>query len=186
MTTQTPDAPAAPHLYLLILHEPYWPPHSAREVNATIVAAATLLHRHVLQPDGLHIHTLLSHRRREPGEIVPLATLTHELAEAGWGHAGEWEHVTTDLLALTRLGECHGHTVAMPAVQRALLCSGPDAQITSFNPHTGARETHGPAERARLLHSLTDHVRQAEVARPLWAGDTLLPKPPPGPDDFEA
>jgi hypothetical protein len=90
--TQPEPSPAVPTLdvYLLFAHEPYYPA-AAREINTTVVAAASLLHPRVRQPDGARIHDRLVHGRR-PGEIVPLSTLTHELdGGARWPEVGDWE-----------------------------------------------------------------------------------------------
>ncbi|GHC88418.1 hypothetical protein [Streptomyces flavofungini] len=183
MHTYQPPTPTTPRLYLLFVHEPYWPPQGTTEVNATIVAAATLLHPRVLQPDGLRIHDLLSSGQRKRGEIVPMATLTAELGDTGWRNVAAWERVAVDLLTLSRFGDCHALSVALPAVDRALLCNGPDVTINSFDSASGNCEVHGPADRESLLRTLTEWLRQAEAERPLWPGDTLLPKPHPGTQD---
>lgn len=76
-------------LYLLFAHKPYYPGPGTREINTTLVTADTLLHPQVLQPDGARIHDLLT-RGRQPGEIIPLATLTHELnGGADWAIVGQ-------------------------------------------------------------------------------------------------
>ncbi|MER7056586.1 hypothetical protein [Streptomyces sp. NPDC000351] len=62
-------------VYLLFAHEPYYPGPGAREINTSVVAADSLLHPHVRQPDGVCIHDLLT-TGRQPGEIIPLATHT--------------------------------------------------------------------------------------------------------------
>ncbi|GHB72015.1 hypothetical protein GCM10010377_73220 [Streptomyces viridiviolaceus] len=64
-------------VYLLFAHEAYYPAPS-QEINTSLVAAASLLHPRVRQPDGTRIHERLT-RGRRPGEIVPLSTLTDEL-----------------------------------------------------------------------------------------------------------
>jgi hypothetical protein len=87
----------AADFYLLFAHEPYYLGHDAREINTTVVAAESLLHLRVRQPDGARIHDLLVQGRRS-GEIVPLATLTHELdGGARWPEVGDWEAVTAGL-----------------------------------------------------------------------------------------
>ncbi|GGV63366.1 hypothetical protein GCM10010277_69490 [Streptomyces longisporoflavus] len=163
-------------IYFLFAHEPYFPPHGLREVNCTIVAAATLLHRHVRQPDGARIHRLLHTGPRTDKELVPLATLTHELEGGdGWAEVGDWEKVVADLLALTRFGSCDSLGLALPALERALVCSGPHSRVINLNPETGQRETHGPDQRAALLATLTHNLHTAQEGRQLWPGAGLLP-----------
>lgn len=86
-------------MYLLFAHEAYCPT-PGREINTSLVAAATLLRSRVRQPDGTRIHERLT-RGRHPGEIVPLAMLTHEL-DGGmlWPQVGDWRGSTADLLQL--------------------------------------------------------------------------------------
>ncbi|MFI9772597.1 hypothetical protein ACIHJG_38015 [Streptomyces sp. NPDC052415] len=86
------------NVLLLFAHEPYHPGPGTREVNTTVISAASLLYAQVHQPDGVGIHDLLT-RGRRPGEIVPLSTLTHELdGGALWPQVGDWEAVTSDLV----------------------------------------------------------------------------------------
>ncbi|MEU6680879.1 hypothetical protein [Streptomyces sp. NPDC046925] len=163
-------------IYFLFAHEPYFPPHGLREVNCTIVAADTLLHPHVRQPDGARIHRLLHTGPRTEKELVPLATLTHELdGGAGWEKVGDWEKVVDDLLTLTRFGSCDSLGLALPALERALVCSGPNTRVLNLNPATGQRETHGPEQRSAVLATLTDNLRAAQEGRQLWPGAGLLP-----------
>jgi hypothetical protein len=163
-------------IYFLFAHEPYYPPHGLHEVNTTIVAADALLHTHVRQPDGVRMHRVLNQGQRMDGEIVPLATLTHELdGGAGWAMAGDWEKVVNDLLALARFGSCDSVGLALPALERALMCSGPHTRVINFNPDTGQRETHGPQQRAAVLATLTENLHEGQAGRELWPGAGLLP-----------
>ncbi|MEU5281119.1 hypothetical protein AB0G87_32465 [Streptomyces asoensis] len=76
-----------------------------QEINASLVAAASLLHPRVRQPDGARICDRLA-RGRRPGEVVALATLTHELAGGRrWPEVGDLEAVTADLLQLIQVGK---------------------------------------------------------------------------------
>lgn len=151
-------------VYLLFAHEPYFPPNGMREVNATIVAAGALLHSRVRQPDGARIHRLLHNGRRIDREIVPLATLTHELdGGAGGVQIADWEQVSADVLALTRLGSCDSFGIGLPSLARALLCSSPHSQVVDYNPETGRREVHGPEQREAVLTALSGHLRTARV-----------------------
>lgn len=162
-------------IYFLFAHEPYFPPHGLREVNCTIIAADTLLHPHVRQPDGARIHRLLHTGQRTDGEIVPLATLTHELdGGTGWHRVGDWERVVHDLLTLTRFGSCDSLGLGLPALERALICNGPKSQVINCNPDTGQREVHGPEQRSAVLAALGKQLSAAAAERPLWPGGGLL------------
>ncbi|MEV6758418.1 hypothetical protein [Streptomyces sp. NPDC051214] len=163
-------------LYFLFAHEPYYPPHGLHEVNTTIVAADTLLHPHVRQPDGARMHHYLHQGQRTKGEIVPLATLTHELdGGAGWEQTAHWEKVVDDLLALARFGSCDSLGLGLPALERALMCSAPHTRVINCNPDTGQRETHGPDQRAAVLATLTENLQTTQAGRALWPGAGLLP-----------
>ncbi|MFD3923079.1 hypothetical protein [Streptomyces sp. NPDC058595] len=145
MTPQT-ESP-----FLLFAHEPYYLEQDWREVNTTIVPALALLHPEVRQPDGRRIHALLLQRRR-PGEVVPLATLTHELSGgADWPLVGDWEQVTADILHLVRRGTGEALNLRLAEVDRALLCSGPKADVLIFHPLLQRAVAFGPSDRARAL-----------------------------------
>lgn len=76
MPQPQPESSPAVHtqdVYLLFAHEPYYPGPGTQEINTTVVAADSLLHPQVLQPDGTRIHDLLT-QGRQPGEIIPLST----------------------------------------------------------------------------------------------------------------
>ncbi|SNX55666.1 hypothetical protein SAMN06272735_0080 [Streptomyces sp. TLI_55] len=116
------DAPArTTGTYFLFAHEPYYPSLGTQETNTIVVAADTLLHPQVQQPDGARIHELLTWART-PGEIIPLSTLTHELGGgADWHQVGDWETVTTDLVHLVRAGKCDTLSLGLPEVGRSGL-----------------------------------------------------------------
>ncbi|MGW5640968.1 hypothetical protein ACWEWQ_40675, partial [Streptomyces sp. NPDC003832] len=161
-------------VYLLFAHEPYYPA-GAQEINTTVVAAGSLLHPRVRQPDGARIHNLLVHGRRS-GEIVPLSTLTHELdAGARWPEVGDWETVTEDLLQLVRDHDCDALSLGLPDIARALVCAGPRSEFYAVNPASGTRRTHGPTERIEALVEIGRHLARAEAGSPLWPGNGLLP-----------
>lgn len=103
-----PDVRTA-DVYLLFAHEPYHPGPGAQEINATVVTADTLLHPQVQQPDGARIHDLLT-RGRQPGEIIPLATLTHELNGGATGRRS----ATSNVSPRTWSSSC-GRRCAMPS-----------------------------------------------------------------------
>ncbi|MFF0737779.1 hypothetical protein ACFYVK_39975 [Streptomyces chartreusis] len=126
--TQTPcdDLVRTRDVYVLFAHEPYYPSDGTQQVNATVVAGDALLHPQVRQPDGARIHDRLT-RGRRPDEVVPLATLTHELGGgADWLYVGDWEMVITDLVQLVGTAECDALSLGLPEIARALICTGPN------------------------------------------------------------
>ncbi|MEV2196581.1 hypothetical protein AB0I02_37240 [Streptomyces phaeochromogenes] len=162
-------------VYLLFAHEPYYPGPGTQEINTILVAAASLLHPWVRQPDGARIHERLT-RGRRPGEIVPLATLTHELnGGAGWLQVGDWERVTTDLVQLVRAGECDALSLGLPEIARALICTGPHSQVRAFDAVAGEFIAYGPEERAAVLAEVGTFLACLVAEQDLWPGDGLLP-----------
>ncbi|MER6678546.1 hypothetical protein [Streptomyces sp. NPDC000983] len=173
---QPEPASVAPALgsYLLFAHEPYYPA-DAHEINTTVVAAASLLHPRVRQPDGARIHDLLV-RGRRPGEIVPLSTLTHELdGGARWPELGNWEAVTEDLLQLVRDHDCDALSLGLPEIARALVCAGPRSEVQAVDPASGTRRVYGPAERLEVLVEVGRLLARVEAGSPLWPGSGLPP-----------
>ncbi|MFC8349802.1 hypothetical protein [Streptomyces sp. NPDC057280] len=161
--------------YLLFAHEPYYPGPGTQEINTTVVAADTLLHPQVRQPDGARIHERLT-RSRTPGEIIPLSTLTHELGGgSGWPQVGDWETVTTDLVHLVRAGECDALSLGLPEIGRALLCTGPNSHVRLFAPAAGQVIAYGPQERAAVLAEVDKFLTGLVAEQAFWPGDDLLP-----------
>ncbi|WP_328974089.1 hypothetical protein [Streptomyces canus] len=149
--TQPGDAARTADVYLLFAHEPYYPGDDTQEINTTLVAAGTLLHPQVQQPDGAWIHHRLT-QQRQPGEIVPLSTLTHELGGgADWPAVGDWEKVTTDLVQLVRTGDCGALSLGLPDIARALITAGPHSHVRAFDAVADELITYGPKERAAVL-----------------------------------
>ncbi|RRR76721.1 hypothetical protein EHS43_30040 [Streptomyces sp. RP5T] len=172
--TQRDDEAGSTEVYLLFAHEPYYPDAGTQEINTTVVTAASLLHPHVLQPDGARIHDRLT-QGRTPGEIIPLSTLTHELdGGAGWPWVGDWETVTTDLVQLVRQGECDALSLGLPEIARALLQAGPDTHVCAFGG-AGQDITYGPQERAAVLAKIAVFLTALVAERAFWPGDGLLP-----------
>lgn len=166
-------------VYLLFSHEAYYPA-AAQEINTSLVAAASLLHPRVRQPDGARIYDLLT-RGRRPGEIVPLATLTHELdGGTRWPEVGDWEAVTEDLLQLIQDGECDALSLGLPDIARALVCSGPHSEVRVYDPAAGRHQAYGPAERIKVLVEVGRQLAWAEAGCALWPGDGLLVPANPG------
>ncbi|MER5698860.1 hypothetical protein ACWDBO_45115 [Streptomyces mirabilis] len=166
--------PVRDDVYLLFAHEPYYL-DDTREINTTLVPAASLLHTGVLQPDGAQIHDRLT-RGRRPGEVVPLAILTHELdGGAGWYKVGDWEIVTEDLVGLVRAGKCGALSFGLPEIPRALICTAPHSHVRSFDPLAEQSITYGETDRAAILAALSERTTEARAAHRLWPGDDLLP-----------
>lgn len=169
------DGPAqrTSEVYLLFAHEAYYPA-AAQEINTSLVAAASLLHPRVRQPDGARIYDLLT-RGRRPGEIVPLSTLTHELGGGAlWPEVGDWEAVTADLLQLIGDRHCDALSLGLPDIARALVCSGPHSEVRAYDPAAGRCQTYGPAERIEVLVEVGKQLAWAEAGCSLWPGDGLL------------
>jgi hypothetical protein len=149
----------AREVYLLFAHEAYYPT-SAHEINTSLVAAASLLHPRVRQPDGARIYGRLTRGRRQ-GEIVPLSTLTHELdGGAHWPQIGDWEAVTTDLLQLILNRECDALSLGLPDIDRALVCSGPHSMVRAYDPVARRYQMYGPADRAEVLTEIGRHLKR--------------------------
>ncbi|MFI9605054.1 hypothetical protein ACIHCX_35445 [Streptomyces sp. NPDC052043] len=160
-------------VYLLFAHEAYYPA-AAQEINTSLVAAASLLHPRVRQPDGTRIYDHLT-RGRRPGEIVPLATLTHELdGGARWPEVGDWEAVTADLLQLIQDRQCDALSLSLPDIARALVCSGPHSEVLVYDPAVGRHQAYGPAERIEVLVEVGRQLAWAEAGCALWPGEGLL------------
>ncbi|MFG2257299.1 hypothetical protein [Streptomyces mirabilis] len=178
MTQPEPDhAVRTADVYLLFAHEPYYPGPRAQEINTTLVTAASLLHPRVRQPDGAQIHERLIQGRR-PGEIIPLATLTHELnGGADWPAVGDWESVTADLLQLVRVGECDALSLGLPEIARALICTGPHSHVRTYDAAADQFIAYGPTERAAVLAEVEMVLAPLVAEQALWPGDGLLPPP---------
>ncbi|WP_427168813.1 hypothetical protein ACQF4J_47150 (plasmid) [Streptomyces sp. C1-1] len=162
-------------VYLLFAHEPYYPGPGVQEINTTLVAADTLLHPRILQSDGTRIHALLT-QGRQPGEIVPLATLTHELnGGADWPAVGDWERVTVDLVHLVQTERCDALSLQLPEVARALICTGPNSQVRAFDAAAGEAIVYGPDERTKVLTEVGTSLTGLTAEQPFWPGDGLLP-----------
>jgi hypothetical protein len=162
-------------IYLLFAHEPYYPGPGTQEINTTVVAADTLLHPRILQPDGTRIHDLLT-QGRQPREIIPLATLTHELnGGADWPTVGDWERVTADLVHLVQTQRCDALSLGLPEVARALICTGPDSQVRAFDAAAGEFTVYGPDDRAKVLTEVGMFLTGITAEQPFWPGEGLLP-----------
>ncbi|MGK3943332.1 hypothetical protein ABK046_33445 [Streptomyces caeruleatus] len=168
------SAPRSPDVYLLFAHEPYYPGPGSQEINTTIVAADSLLHRKVCQPDGARIHDLLT-RERQPGEIVPLSTLSHELGGgAAWPTVGDWERVTTDLVQLVHAGDCDALSLGLPEIARALVCAAPHSHVRAFDAAAGEFIDYGPEKRPAALAEVRAFLDSIVAEQDLWPGDGLL------------
>ncbi|MFC4943317.1 hypothetical protein [Pseudonocardia sp. GCM10023141] len=169
---------AQPDVYLLTAHEPYTDPRHPVPINSLIVHALTLLHPDVPQPDGGMMYRCLTefpHRR--PGEIVPVSTLTYELAGGDlWPQIGDWEAVTDALVAVSRASRCDAMTLGLPQIPFFLLSMGPYTNNVLHRPD-GTTEHRGPEHRQHELDTLAEHLRQFRASGPLWPGDNLVTPP---------
>ncbi|MET8411738.1 hypothetical protein ABZV34_27195 [Streptomyces sp. NPDC005195] len=164
-------------VYLLFAHEAYYPHSGSQEINTTVIAADTLLHPQVQQPDGARIHDILT-RGREPGTVVPLATLTHELAGgANWPEVGDFVRVTTDLVTLVQMQLCDALSLGLPELARALICIGPGVhqEVRTFDASAGDFTAYGQDARAAVLAEVSRLLAVITPERPFWPGDGLLP-----------
>ncbi|MEU6495725.1 hypothetical protein [Streptomyces sp. NPDC046984] len=161
-------------VYLLFAHEPYYPGPGAREINTTVVAANSLLHPQVHQPDGARIHDRLTQGRKQ-GEIVPLATLTHELnGGADWPAVGDWEAVTADLLQLVRSEHCDALSLGLPEIARALVCTGPNSYVRAYGAADCDFMPYGPTERTTVLDEINTFLADLVAEGDLWPGGGLI------------
>jgi len=165
-------------VYLLAAHEPYVEARHPVPINFTIVAAASLRHPHVLQPDGGMIYRCLTEfPNRHVGEIVPLSTITFELAGGDlWPQVADFEAGIEDVVALARAGGCDAVPLGLPQVAAVLLNNGPQTVITLHRPDGGTEQV-GPAHRQAELDKLTAQVRAYAEQAPFWPGDHLVPAP---------
>ncbi|MFC9627386.1 hypothetical protein ACFTXM_48125 [Streptomyces sp. NPDC056930] len=162
-------------VYLLFAHEPYYPGPRTQEINTTVVAADSLLHPQVRQPDGARIHDLLTQGRQQ-GEIIPLSTLTHELnGGADWPAVGDWERVITDLVRLVYSGDCDALSLGLPEIARALVCTGPDSHVRAFDAAADEFIDYGPAARAAALAEVGALLNCVVAEQTFWPGEGLLP-----------
>ncbi|MET7852672.1 hypothetical protein ABZT48_31495 [Streptomyces avermitilis] len=145
-----------------------------QEINTTVVAAGSLLHPRVCQPDGVRIHDLLT-QGRQPGEIIPLSTLTHELnGGADWPAVGDWERVTTDLVRLVHFGDCDALSLGLPGIARPLVCTGPHSHVRVYDAAADEFIDYGPAARAAALAEVGAFLASLVTEQDLWPGDGLL------------
>ncbi|MFE1840718.1 hypothetical protein [Streptomyces sviceus] len=173
--SQPEDAARTTDVYLLFAHEPYYTGDGTQEINTTLVAAASLLHPQVQQPDGARIHDRLT-QRRNPGEIVPLSTLTHELGGgADWPSVGDWEMVTTDLVQLVHARECDALSLGLPEIARALITAGPHSHVRAFDAAADEFIAYGPNDRAAVLTEVDRFLAVLVAEQDFWPGDGLVP-----------
>lgn len=70
-------------VYLLFAHAPYYPGPATQEINTTVVAADSLLHPQVCQPDGARIHDLGTAARRDHSAVDPHSRTARRCRLAG-------------------------------------------------------------------------------------------------------
>lgn len=170
--TSTPD------VYFLALHEPYTDQQHPVPINATIVHAATLLHPALPQPDAGRIYRCLTEfPGRVAGSLVPLSTLTFELAGGAlWPRIGDWEAVVDRLVGLTRAQGCDALRLGVPEVAAVLLSGGPNTRQV-LQQAGGGQVILGASDRQLQLEELSGHVRAFVAQGPFWPGDGLVAPP---------
>lgn len=165
-------------VYLLAVHEPYRSPQHPVPINATVVHARTLLHPDLPQPDGGRIYRCLTEfPGRTHGCVVPLSTLTYELAGGAlWPQVAQWQSVIEALVALTQAGGCDATPLGLKSPAEALLTNGPNTEVTVVDPF-GERTKLGPRDRQREIAQLERSIREFVEGGPYWPGDALVAPP---------
>jgi hypothetical protein len=166
-------------VHLLTVHEPYRDVDHPGPINATIVHALTLLHPRLPQPDsGLVYRCLTEFPGRTPGCLVPMSTLTFELAGGRlWPRIADRQKVSDAVVDLARLQACDALPLGLSPDVESLLAGGPASTVTVHRPDGSALRLDG-VDRQRHLDELTAAVRSFVAQAPFWPGDDLLPPPP--------
>jgi hypothetical protein len=117
--------------------------------GATIVAAASLHHPGLPQPDGQRLFDLLTrHPDRHPGALVFLSDLSAELAGQGlsWPQVGiDYEAVTDGLVTLHRRGTVRALRLAeLSELAITMIASGPHVRVYVAAPNGGPPELLDP------------------------------------------
>jgi hypothetical protein len=153
-----PMPPPLEDVYLLFLNRPPddVPPGDG---GATIVAAASLHHSELPQPDGLRLFDRLARDpTRHAGALVFLSDLTAELANEGltWPEVGiDYEAVTDGVVALHRRRALRAlRLTQLSDVAVTLLASGPHVQVQ-------VAECDGQS--SKLLDPILFQVRREEL-----------------------
>lgn len=165
-------------VYLLALHEPYESSEQPASINATIVHARTLLHAAVPQPDGGRMYRCLTEApMRQPGELVPVSTLTYEL-EGGalWPQVADWEKVVAAVTYLGRHRHCDAIPLPLDPIASTLLANGPMTAVRAFEPN-GTEHVLGWQERQETIDALVSHIRRFSAEAPFWPGEPLVAVP---------
>jgi hypothetical protein len=151
-------APPLGDVYLLFLNRPPddVPPGDG---GATVVAAASLHHPELPQPDAQRLFDRLAlHPARHPGALLFLSDLTAELADEGrtWPEVGiDYEAVTNQLVTLHRRRAVPAlRLTQLSDVAITLLASGPNVRI-----HLAASAS-GPS---KLLEPIIFKARREEL-----------------------
>lgn len=166
------------NVYLLMVHEPYVLHEGAPPINATLVAAESLLLAAVPQPDGGRIfRCLIQDGWRSRGSIVPLADLTFEL-DGGrlWSQVGDWEAVTESLVLLSRENRLDALRVNLPPVDVLSVVHHAGATV-HLHHADGSSGVLDPRHRQQVLVGLAGHLATFLAEGPLWPGEPLTPVP---------
>ncbi|MFI1401071.1 hypothetical protein [Streptomyces sp. NPDC020681] len=64
----------------------------------------------------------------------------------------------------------------MPAIDRALICSGPQTRVRTLAARGGHPTDYGPLDRAAVLSRIKEQLdRIVRQGGPVWPGDGLRP-----------
>jgi len=172
---------AVDDVYLLTLHEPYQTAEHHVPINATIVHALTLLHPQVPQPDGgLMYRCLTEFPGRTPGCLVPVSTLTFELAGGQlWPEIADWQQVSQAVVQLARTRACDAMPLGLPQHMAVVLVGGPNTTANLHRPD-GSTLVLAGSDRQGYLDELTAAIRTVTADGPFWPGDYLV-RPPAQP-----
>ncbi|MER7692781.1 hypothetical protein [Streptomyces sp. NPDC097610] len=105
------------------------------------------------------------------GELGGGTDRRHRLAPG----VGDWEAVTADLLQLIRTDGCDALSLGLPAIARALVCSGFHSRVWAYDPPAEQHSTYGSADSVEVLVEVGRQLTRAGAGCALWSRGGLLP-----------
>lgn len=172
-----------PDVYLLAGCEPYKNDRYVAPINTIVVHASMLLHAAVPQPDGSNIYRCLTaFPGRAPGEVVPLSTITAELAGgAHWPRIGDWNRVVEVLARLLETGQCRGIACSLTGDSQQIILHAPTVSH-HFEWSDGRPDTFtGPEDRRALLVEIEETIQSTIENGHSFIPDRDLSQPGPYP-----
>lgn len=169
-------------VYFLTVHEPYRDEADGYTVGSTVVHARSLLHAALPQPDASLIYRCVTEfPGRASGEVVPLSTVTFELAGGDlWPQVGDWAAVSDAVEQLARQGDCDSLRLPQDRVRDFMLANGPATENVVHAPDGTYRV--GPQDRQGELDALAAHIATlVSEGSGWWPGAPLVmvPAEPP-------